>query len=300
MYSVNLEKTSVGRYAPSPTGGMHLGNARTALLAWLQTRAANGKHILRFEDLDSGRVRKWAYDATRRDLEWLGLDWDEEYLQSERLEHYAHALATLETYPCICTRKEVLAVIQDSAGAPHGEEAIYPATCKNGLLYLQRPAAVRWHVPNTTISVQDQLSGLSLSQHLLTEVGDFVLQRSDLAYAYHLAVVVDDGLMGVTDIVRGQDLWTATPRQVALQQALGYFLPQYWHVPLMTDYKGERLAKRGGAPPVIALREANEEAGKVLAALAKSLGWKVPNSVQATELIPFWQAWASSLENNMA
>ena len=122
----------VGRFAPSPTGAMHLGNARTALLAWLHSRAHGGRHLLRFEDLDTGRVRDWAYDCTRRDLAWLGLDWDAEFIQSQRLDCYADAVARLDTYPCTCTRREVLAAVQDSAGAPHGEEPVYPGTCRAG------------------------------------------------------------------------------------------------------------------------------------------------------------------------
>lgn len=269
---------------------MHLGNARTALLAWLHSRSLGGRHILRFEDLDTGRVRDWAFDCTRRDLEWLGLTWDEEFIQSRRLEVYADALANLDTYPCTCTRKEVLAVIQDSAGAPHGEEPVYPGTCRAGSVNPERPAAIRWRVPDWEIYAHDELTGQNLCQNLPRDVGDFVLRRNDGAYAYHLAVVVDDALMNVTDIVRGLDLWSATPRQIALQQALGYPTPLYFHVPLMTDFNGERLAKRGGAPPVKALRERGENPRRVLAQLAESLGWNVPNEVSATELISIWQS----------
>ncbi|CAM4391696.1 tRNA glutamyl-Q(34) synthetase GluQRS [Deinococcus marmoris] len=282
----------VGRFAPSPTGAMHLGNARTALLAWLHTRAYGGRHILRFEDLDKGRVRNWAYDATRRDLEWLGLNWDAEYLQSERLELYAGALARLDIYPCTCTRKEIAAVIQASAGAPHGEEDVYPGICRSGS-NTGRPAARRWRVPDEVVCVSDGLTGETLCQHLHSEVGDFVLQRNDGVFAYHLAVVVDDADMGVTDILRGIDLWTATPRQVALQGALGVPTPRYLHVPLMTDFRGERLAKRDGAPPVMALREAGESPEKVLSELVRSLDWlpfnAVPDEIGAADLIPLWR-----------
>lgn len=258
---------------------MHLGNARTALLAWLHSRAQGGRHILRFEDLDTGRVRDWAYDCTRRDLEWLGLDWDEEFVQSQRLHVYTDAISKLDTYPCTCTRKEVLAAIQDSAGAPHGEELVYPGTCRVGSVNPKRPAAIRWRVPNWDIGVQDSGTGERLSQNLPSEVGDFVLRRSDGAYAYHLAVVVDDALMGVTDIVRGADLWPATPRQVALQRALAYPLPRYYHVPLLTNYQGQRLAKRGGAPAIRDLREGGATPGQVLSQLAQSLGWEVGSEV---------------------
>lgn len=286
--------TVTGRFAPSPTGGMHLGNARTALLAWLHSRAHGGRHLLRFEDLDAGRVRPWAYDLTRRDLAWLGLDWDEEFRQSGRLDLYAAALSRLDTYPCTCTRKEVLAAIQDSAGAPHGEEAVYPGTCRAGSVHPQRPAARRWRVPDAESCVTDALTGDTLCQWLPRDVGDFVLSRNDGVYAYHLAVVVDDALMNVTDVLRGADLWTASPRQAALHRALGFTPPRFLHVPLLTDYRGERLAKRGGAPPLSAWRERGEEPGRVLADLARSLPWPefqaVPQEVTATELLPLWAA----------
>lgn len=286
--------TVTGRFAPSPTGAMHLGNARTALLAWLHSRAHGGRHLLRFEDLDAGRVRPWAYDLTRRDLAWLGLDWDEEFRQSGRLDLYAAALSRLDTYPCTCTRKEVLAAIQDSAGAPHGEEAVYPGTCRAGSVHPQRPAARRWRVPDAESCVTDALTGMTLCQWLPRDVGDFVLRRNDGVYAYHLAVVVDDALMNVTDVLRGADLWTASPRQAALHRALGLTPPRFLHVPLLTDYRGERLAKRGGAPPLSAWRERGEAPGRVLADLARSLPWPefqaVPQEVTATELLPLWAA----------
>ncbi|RTR26652.1 tRNA glutamyl-Q(34) synthetase GluQRS [Deinococcus radiophilus] len=285
-----------GRYAPSPTGALHLGNIRTALLAWLHSRALGGRHLLRFEDLDTGRVRPWAYDVTRCDLEWLGLDWDAEYLQSERLELYAEALAQLDTYPCTCTRREIQVAIQDSAGAPHGREPVYPGTCRRTPADPTRPAALRWQIPDWTVCVTDALSAEQLCQHLPQEVGDLVLRRSDGVFAYHLAVVVDDADMGVTDVVRGADLWPATPRQAALSDALGLAHPRSWHVPLMTDYQGERLAKRGGAPPLRDLREGGADPGRVLAELARSLGWQVPDAVQAAELLPLWREWAGVTE----
>ncbi|MBF2052572.1 MAG: tRNA glutamyl-Q(34) synthetase GluQRS [Candidatus Sericytochromatia bacterium] len=270
----------VGRLAPSPTGCMHLGNARTALLAWLLCRASRGRLILRLEDLDTQRVRDFAYDAIRRDLVWLGLDWDAEYLQSDRLEIYTAYLSQLDTYPCYCTRKEIQAV----ASAPHGQELVYPGTCRLHPPRSERAPAWRWRVPAQTLQVQDLRLG-QLVQHLPSDVGDFVLQRNDGCFAYHFAVVVDDGLMGVNQVVRGEDLWSATPRQVALQQALGFQRPMYCHVPLMRDFRGQRLAKREGAPPLAALREAGEKPGRVLAELACSLGWTVPAEISAQELL---------------
>ncbi len=272
---------------------MHLGNARTALLAWLHSRALGGRHLLRFEDLDTERVRSWAFDTTRRDLEWLGLDWDAEYVQSQRLDVYADALMRLtaagETYPCTCTRRQIVQAIQDSAGAPHGAEPIYPGTCRVHPAHPGRPAAIRWRVPDRVVCAHDALTGETLCQNLPAEVGDFVLRRNDGVFAYHLAVVVDDAMTGVTDVLRGADLWPATPRQVALQGALGYPTPRYLHVPLMTDFQGQRLAKRGGAPPVQALRQGGEAAGRVLSSLARSLGWDVPEVVTVNDLLPLWR-----------
>lgn len=291
--SASRSAAVVGRFAPSPTGAMHLGNARTALLAWLHSRALGGRHLLRFEDLDTGRVRAWAYDVTRRDLDWLGLDWDEEYLQSERLEVYAGALSRLDTYPCTCTRKEVLAAVQESAGAPHGAEPVYPGTCRHQAAPPTRPAAERWRVPQRAVCAEDALTGERLCQDLPRDVGDFVLRRNDGVYAYHLVVVVDDGLMGVTDIVRGMDLWPATPRQAALQGALGLPRPRYLHVPLLGDFRGERLAKRGGAPPLMEWREGGTPPGRLLADLARSLPWPefagMPDEVSARELLEPWR-----------
>ena len=264
-----------GRFAPSPTGPMHLGNLRTGLLAWLQARSVGGRFLLRFEDLDTGRVRLPAYQTTRDDLHWLGLDWDAEVRQSERLDLYAAALRRLDIYPCTCTRSEIQASIQASVGAPHGVEAVYTGTCRGAAnRHTDRPAALRWRVPDETVCVSDRWTGERLCQNLKSEVGDFVVQRGDGVYAYHLAVVVDDFDMGVTDVLRGYDLWEAAPRQVALGQALGAPGPRYWHPPLMQGFRGERLAKRGGAPSVQALREGGADPGVVRAELARSLGWQ--------------------------
>jgi glutamyl/glutaminyl-tRNA synthetase len=269
---------------------MHLGNLRTALLSWLQARAAGGRFLLRFEDLDTGRVRPPAYRSTRDDLHWLGLDWDAEYRQSERLEVYAAAVSRLDTYPCTCTRSEIAAQVQASAGAPHGREAVYPGTCaapadRHPERPADRPAARRWRVPDETVCVSDHWTGDELCQNLRSEVGDFVVQRTDGVYAYHLAVVADDAAMGVTDVLRGHDLWEAAPRQVALGRALGFPPPRYWHAPLMTDFRGERLAKRGGAPSVQALREGGTDPAFIRSELARSLGWEVGEQASLEELI---------------
>ena len=275
-----------GRFAPSPTGEMHLGNLRTALLAWLQARSQGGRFILRFEDLDTGRVRQPAYQSTRDDLHWLGLDWDAEYRQSERLDLYASALGQLGTYPCTCTRSEIQASIQASAGAPHGPELVYRGTCRDPAnRHPDRPAAWRWRVPDEQVCATDHWSGETLCQNLRPEVGDFVLRRGDGVYAYHLAVVVDDAEMGVTDVLRGADLWEAAPRQMALGQALGYPTPAYWHVPLMQTFGGERLAKRGGAPSVRALRDGGADPAMLRAELVCSLGWEVGKTASQEALL---------------
>lgn len=276
----------IGRFAPSPTGYMHLGNARTALLAWLQMRALHGKVILRIEDLDQNRCRAFAYDAIRRDLEWLGLDWDQEYLQSERLDYYQQALDALETYPCSCSRKD----IQNAVSAPHdqhGQESIYPGTCRQQGANQSKPLAIRWKTPDQTIDVHDLRMGKQ-SQQIKIEQGDIVLKRNDGCFAYHLAVVVDDALMGITHILRGEDLWASTPIQVALQTALSYSQPTYLHAPLMRDYQGQRLAKRHGAPSVHDLRQAGQKPEKILADLASSLGWAVPSEVGRHELLQLY------------
>ncbi|MEZ0372989.1 MAG: tRNA glutamyl-Q(34) synthetase GluQRS [Candidatus Sericytochromatia bacterium] len=258
---------------------MHLGNARTALLAWIQIRQLGGRMIFRIEDVDTTRARDFAYDALRRDLEWLGLDWDLEYVQSHRLEHYQQAIASLDTYACSCSRKD----IQNAASAPHGAEAVYPGTCRGRPARTDRPMALRWRTPAATLRVRDLRLG-ELEQDLAS-VGDIVLRRNDGCYAYHLAVVVDDALMGVSHVLRGEDLWPATPVQVALQQALDYPTPIYLHAPLMKDFRGQRLAKRDGAPSVHALREQGEEPKQILAALARSLGWESDEQVTAQELL---------------
>ena len=171
---------------------------------------------------------------------------------------------------------------------------MYPGTCRSGPSHPDRPAALRWRVPDLTVCAHDGYRQETLCQHLPAEVGDIVLRRNDGVYAYHLAVVVDDAAMGVTDIVRGADLWTATPRQIALQGALDAPTPKYLHVPLMTDHHGLRLAKRDGAPPVCTYREQGTPPGRLLAELGRSLGWAVPDEVTANDLRVHWRAELAS------
>ncbi len=291
-----------GRFAPSPTGEMHLGNARTALLAWLQAREAGGALILRIEDLDVTRIRPGAEETILQDLVWLGLDWDEgpdvggqagPYRQSERLKHYETAISRLPTYPCTCTRKEILATIQTSASAPHGDEPRYAGTCRSTPTHPARAAASRVRVPDGLVCFWDGLQG-EVCQDVQATVGDFVVRRNDGVFAYQLSCVVDDLLMGVTHVLRGQDLLESTPRQVALYELLEARVPNFCHVPLMTDYHGERLAKRKGAPSIKALRDGGANPQVIVRDLALSLGWDAPAACTSKDLIGHFEVWRNA------
>lgn len=240
-----------GRFAPSPSGRMHLGNLWSCLLAWLAARSTGGGMVLRLEDLDPDRCRKEYCDQVMRDLEWLGLDWDgQPVYQSRRSDLYAQAFHALEEqgllYPCYCTRAQRLA-----ASAPHRSDGIqvYDGRCRSltveereELNRIRRPAW-RIQVPQQDIQFEDLLQG-PCREDLARDCGDFILRRSDGVYAYQLAVVVDDGAMGVTQVVRGSDLLSSTPRQLWLQEKLGLPHPEYGHVPLLLSPDGRRLAKR--------------------------------------------------------
>jgi glutamyl-queuosine tRNA(Asp) synthetase len=286
-----------GRFAPSPTGEMHLGNLRTALLAWLQVREAGGAFVLRLEDLDVGRVRSGAADTILRDLEWLGLDWDEgwdvggahaPYVQSERTGLYEAAAAQLETYPCTCSRREVL----EASSAPHGTEPRYPGVCRNGVTHPGRPEALRFVTPDLEVRFVDGIAGRGV-QNVQRNVGDFVIRRNDGAWAYQLACVADDLEMGVSDVLRGTDLLESTPRQLLLYDALQARAPRFWHVPLMTDFQGVRLAKRDGAPSVRQWREGGANPRVLTRDLAQSLGWVVSEACEPRDLLGFFSAWAA-------
>lgn len=273
-----------GRHAPSPTGRLHLGNARTALLTWLDLRSRGGRVVLRIEDNDPARSRVELEQRIYRDLAWLGLHWDEgpdvggafgPYRQSERGELYAAALARLEVYACTCSRAELRELpTMGSTG-----ETVYPGRCRAGVLAPGRPAAVRWRVPPGEVEFVDRVRG-PVRQRVAEEVGDFVLRRADGAWAYQLAVVVDDGLMRIDEVLRGADLLDSTPRQILLQRALGLPTPTYAHVPLILGPGGAKLSKRDGAPDLSALRERGVAAERVIAVLAGSLGL-VDESVEA-------------------
>ena len=281
-----------GRYAPSPTGRLHLGNARTALLAWLDARSRGGAFVLRVEDVDFTRARPELEAQQLADLRWLGLDWDEgpdvggpfgPYRQSERGDLYAAALARLATYPCTCTRRELRALpVTSMTGEP-----VYPGTCRSGQTTPGRPAALRWRVPaGAPVEFVDRLAGPQ-AQDVAREVGDFVLRRADGAWAYQLAVVDDDGAMAISDVVRGADLLDSTPRQILLLRSLGHAAPRYAHVPLILGEGGAKLSKRDGAPDLGALREAGVPPARVVAALARSVGLVGPDvrEVAARDLV---------------
>lgn len=277
---------TVGRFAPSPSGRMHLGNLFTALLAWLSVRSQNGKMLLRIEDLDPDRSKQEYIDALREDLNWLGLNYDEEMpLQSTRAERYAEAFKQLPTYPCFCTRNEL-----HDASAPHGSDGtlIYAGTCRN-LTDEERMAKTRtpaWRVcvPDTEIAFTDGVFGRQ-REYLAKECGDFIVRRSDGVYAYQLAVVCDDADGGVTEIVRGCDLLRSTPRQIWLYRALNLPVPRFCHVPLLVAPDGKRLSKREKSLDMAHLRERfrPEELVGLLAHLAKLTDTPAP--VSAIELI---------------
>ena len=263
---------SDGRFAPSPTGTLHLGNLRTALLAWLFARAAGGRFLVRMEDLDAGRVRPGAAEEQLADLAAIGLDWDGEVVfQSARLALYAEALDALRAagrlYECFCTRAEIRA----AASAPHGPlpEGAYPGTCLR-LTAAElaerrasgRPPALRVRAEAAVVAFEDRLLG-----RVSGVVDDFVVRRNDGAPAYNLAVVVDDAAQGVGEVVRGADLVDSTPRQLWLAAALEVAAPTHAHVPLVLGPDGARLAKRHGD---VTLREVAPAAA--VAWMAESLG----------------------------
>ena len=249
-----------GRFAPSPSGRMHLGNVFSALLAWLSVRSRGGRMILRMEDLDPDRCRPEYMETLRDDLDWLGLDWDAEQTpQSRRTDAYRAEFEKLSqlglVYPCYCSRTELHA-----ASAPHASDgtAIYAGTCRNltpeERAQKTRRPAWRVRVPEEEISFHDRLQG-DYTENLARDCGDFIVRRSDGVYAYQLAVVTDDAEGGVTEIVRGRDLLSSSPRQIWLQRTLGFPAVEYCHVPLLVAPDGRRLSKRERDLDLGALRQ---------------------------------------------
>jgi glutamyl-tRNA synthetase len=283
-----------GRYAPSPTGAIHLGNARTALLAWLDARARGGSFVMRVEDLDRARASADLEARLLDDLRWLGLDWDEgpdrggsfgPYRQSERTARYDDAITRLlaagRAFPCACSRADVAR----AASAPHADEEgpRYPGTCR-GLPAVEveakaraqgRAPVIRFAGRGEAFYFDDELRGAVASGP--GGVDDFVLRRADGMASYQLAVVVDDAAMGITRVVRGDDLLTSTPRQLALYAALALPAPAFAHVPLVLSPGGERLAKRTRPASIADLRARGLPPEAVVGALAASSGLVAPH-----------------------
>jgi glutamyl-tRNA synthetase len=283
----------VGRLAPSPTGHLHLGHARSFLVAWWHARSRGGRVVLRLEDLDVDRVKPGMMDATLRDLEWLGLDWDGEVrVQSQGLAEIEKAAQTLLerglAYPCTCTRRE----IQSAQSAPHAGDGStrYPGTCRGKYGSIAdaeratgKPAALRFVVPAGHVRFVDGIHGAQ-SFDVEHDAGDFPITRRAGFPAYQLAVVVDDARDGVTEIVRGDDLVESTARQWLLQEALGLEHPRWWHVPLVMDAAGRRYAKRSDDISLERLRRSGVEARRLAAWVARRSGIADAEDASAAEL----------------
>ncbi len=285
-----------GRFAPSPTGRMHLGNVYSALLSWLSVRSQGGAWVLRIEDLDPQRSRRAFARQVEDDLRWLGLDWDEYYVQSERGEIYAHYLNILKekglTYPCYCTRADIMAT-----QAPHESDGriVYAGTCRPkrmeeawlnvGAHPSSRQPATRIVVPDEEIGFVDGHYGAQ-SVNLARHCGDFVVQRADGAWAYQLAVVVDDALMGITEVVRGRDLLLSAPQQIYLYRLLGFEVPVFCHLPLLCNLEGQRLCKRDKSLDLGEIRKAGHSPESVIGKLAFYAGLtRRAEPVSASELV---------------
>ena len=280
----------IGRFAPTPSGRMHLGNVFAALIAWLSIRSQKGSLVLRMEDLDTQRTNEEFARTLREDLLWLGLDWDMETPpQSQRSQVYDRYFEKLMDlgllYPCYCTRSQL-----HSVNAPHLSDGtyVYPGTCRELTRQQremqQRSPAWRVKVPDSRWELEDLCQG-HYSQNLLAQCGDFLVRRADGGYVYQLAVTVDDGEAGVTEVVRGMDLLSSAPRQMYLQKLFGFKNPTYGHVPLLLSNDGRRLSKRDRDLDMGALRK-DCTAEKILGVLAHAAGLtEAPQPISARELV---------------
>lgn len=316
-------RLTIGRLAPSPTGNLHAGNLCTFLFTWVHARAAGGRLILRIEDLDPPRIVAGSEAGIVEDLRWLGIEWDEgpdvggihaPYRQSERNELYQNALERLVgrglSYPCGCSRRD----IEEALSAPHAQfdpRTRYPGTCRPGdtTSFARRlgdalaaePLAANqtvnaWRMrAEGTIVVSDELAGM-MTHNLRDEPGDFILRRRDGLWAYQLAVVVDDIAMGVTDVIRGRDLFSSTPRQFLIYDALGAPRPRTWHVPLVVDGDGQRLSKRGDSPSRLKLEAGGWTPDRFRGACAQMWGWvDEATSLTSADLLALWSPSTSEL-----
>ncbi|GAA5786497.1 tRNA glutamyl-Q(34) synthetase GluQRS [Chitiniphilus shinanonensis] len=274
-----------GRFAPSPTGDLHLGSLLAAVASYLEARVRDGEWLLRIEDLDPPRVMAGAAQRIMAALEHYGFEWDGEVVwQSARLDRYEVALARLieagAVYPCACSRKEVAAIAHAGVEGP-----VYPGTCRAGMAKGRPLRAWRVRVDNEPIVYHDAVQG-ACSQRLQSDVGDFVVRRGDGLFAYQLAVVVDDAEQGINAVVRGADLLDSTPRQIHLQRLLGYPQPSYAHVPVLVNERGEKLSKQTLAAPLDQQRP-----GESLCRVLGLLGQAPPAELARGGLTECWN-WA--------
>ncbi len=301
---LDAHASSVGRLAPSPTGPLHLGHARSFLIAWWHARQTRGRIVLRLEDLDRQRCTTQFRDLVRTDLEWLGIDWDgQEWVQSERLEVYAQKASQLLeqglAYPCVCSRSDVQAAVS----APHAGEVNvrYPGTCRYKYTSLAdaerrtgKTAGLRVVAPDESLAFIDNLAG-PVSQNVARDVGDFLILRRDKIPSYQLAVVVDDAAQGVSAVVRGADLLDSTPRQIFLAQALNASIPAYFHVPLVVDAQGRRLAKRSRDLSLHELRCAGIDPRRIVQWVAQSCAMHAPEPALAAAFVAHFDMQAIPL-----
>ena len=285
---------TVGRFAPTPSGRLHLGNLLCAMLAYLSARSEGGRFLLRVEDVDAPRCPERLTRQCLEDLRFLGFDWDEPpVLQSRRTQAYEDALSQLDAmgliYPCFCTRAQ----LHEAAPNEGDTQFVYAGTCARlspreaAARMITRKPSLRVRVPHEVVSFEDRLCG-RVSEDLARDCGDFVVRRSDGLFGYQLAVVVDDAFSGVTQVVRGRDILTSTPRQLFLQRALGLAQPEYFHIPLLRDAQGRRLAKRDHDLDLSALAK-RRSAAEILGALAFSCGVLDENRpATLEELVPLF------------
>lgn len=276
----------VGRFAPSPTGPLHVGSLVAAVASYCDAKANGGTWLLRIEDLDTPRNVLGAAEHIVQTLAAFGFEWDGEIVyQSQRVRHYEEALTQLKlqhlVYPCTCSRKE----IADSSHQHGIEGLIYPGTCLKQAIKPHAQAAWRVRVNDFSVHFEDGIQG-TVVQSISTDIGDFILKRADGVFAYQLAVVVDDALQGITHIIRGADLLNSTPRQLYLQQVLGYLSPSYGHIPVVINTQGEKLSKQTKAAAIEA-----SQASKQLFLTLQLLNHQPPADLRNAPVTTLWQ-WA--------